>query len=166
MATRRIRELIDSGFAVHERDGTARPLCASDVVILMRSPKARAAVYREALAAYGLSAQTEESAGLLETAEVGTLVSLLSVIDNPRQDVALIGVLRSPLFGFSEEELARIRLTDRARCCDAAVGQAFETLERVMCSGMSSEEQQTLRRLLDLAADNLRTTQELEVSDL
>ena len=60
----------------------------------------------------------------------------------------------------------RIRLTDRARCCDAAVGQAFETLERVMCSGMSSEEQQTLRRLLDLAADNLRTTQELEVSDL
>lgn len=35
-----------------------------------------------------------------------------------------------------------------------------------MCSGMSSEEQQTLRRLLDLAADNLRTTQELEVSDL
>ena len=113
MAARRIRELIDSGFAVHERDGTARPLCPSDVVILMRSPKARAAVYREALAAYGLSAQTEESAGLLETAEVGTLVSLLSVIDNPRQDVALIGVLRSPLFGFSEEELARIRLTDR-----------------------------------------------------
>ena len=53
-----------------------------------------------------------------------------------------------------------------ARQCDAAVGQAFETLERVMCSGMSSEEQQTLRRLLDLAADNLRTTQELEVSDL
>ena len=60
----------------------------------------------------------------------------------------------------------RIRLTDRARHCDAAVGQAFETLERVMCSGMSGEEQQTLRRLLDLAADNLRATQELEVSDL
>ena len=60
----------------------------------------------------------------------------------------------------------RIRLTERARQCDAAVGQAFETLECVMCSGMSGEEQQTLRRLLDLAADNLRATQKLEVSDL
>lgn len=114
MVARRIRELIDSGFTVHDRGSeTGRPLRASDVVILMRSPKARAAAYREALAAYGLAAQTEEKAGLLETAEVGTLVSLLSVIDNPRQDVALIGVLRSPLFGFSEEALARIRLTDR-----------------------------------------------------
>ena len=47
----------------------------------------------------------------------------------------------------------RIRLTERARQCDAAVGQAFETLERVMCSGMSDEEQQTLLRLLDLAVE-------------
>ena len=58
----------------------------------------------------------------------------------------------------------RIRLTDRARRCDEAVGQAFETLERLMCSGMSEEEQQTLLRLLDLASANLRTTQETEVS--
>lgn len=60
----------------------------------------------------------------------------------------------------------RIRLTDRARQCDAAVGQAFETLERVMCAGMTSEEQRTLRRLLDLAAENLKSSQETEVSEL
>lgn len=114
LAARRIRELIDSGFPVTDRgaQGT-RPLRASDVVILMRSPKARAATYRAALAEYGLYAQTEESAGLLQTTEVGTIVSLLSVIDNPRQDVHLIGVMRSPLYGFSEEELAQIRLIDR-----------------------------------------------------
>ena len=58
----------------------------------------------------------------------------------------------------------RIRLTDRARRCDEAVRQAFETLERLMCSGMSEEEQKTLLRLLDLASANLRTTQETEVS--
>lgn len=114
LAARRIRELIDSGFPVTDRgaQGT-RPLWASDVVILMRSPKARAATYRAALAEYGLYAQTEESEGLLQTVEVGTIVSLLSVIDNPRQDVHLIGVMRSPLYGFSEEELAQIRLIDR-----------------------------------------------------
>ncbi len=64
----------------------------------------------------------------------------------------------------ADRRCKRIRLTDRARRCDEAVGQAFETLERLMCSGMSEEEQQTLLRLLDLASANLRTTQETEVS--
>lgn len=114
MVAKRIRKLIDSGFPVTERGAErARPLCASDVVILMRSPKARAATYRQALGEYGLYAQTEESTGLLQTTEIGTIVSLLSVIDNPRQDVPLIGVMRSPLYDFTEEELAQIRLIDR-----------------------------------------------------
>ena len=64
----------------------------------------------------------------------------------------------------ADRRCKRIRLTDRARRCDEAVGQAFETLERLMCSGMSDEEQQTLLRLLDLASANLRTTRETEVS--
>ena len=64
----------------------------------------------------------------------------------------------------ADRRCKRIRLTDRARRCDEAVGHAFETLERLMCSGMSEEEQQTLLRLLDLASANLRSTQETEVS--
>ena len=64
----------------------------------------------------------------------------------------------------ADRRCKRIRLTDRARRCDEAVRHAFETLEQLMCSGMSEEEQQTLLRLLDLASANLRTTQETEVS--
>ncbi|MFQ9053496.1 MAG: hypothetical protein ACLR5H_10440 [Oscillospiraceae bacterium] len=37
------------------------------------------------------------------------MVSFLQIIDNPRQDVPLIAVLRSPLFGFSADRLALIR---------------------------------------------------------
>ena len=51
----------------------------------------------------------------------------------------------------ADRRCKRIRLTDRARRCDEAVGQAFETLEQRMCAGMTEAEQQTLRRLLDLA---------------
>jgi ATP-dependent helicase/nuclease subunit A len=40
---------------------------------------------------------------------VTVLLSVLSVIDNPRQDVPLISVLRSPLWGFSADELSEIR---------------------------------------------------------
>lgn len=55
-----------------------------------------------------------------------------------------------------------IRLTDRARRCDEAVGKAFDTLEQLMCSGMCPEERQQLLRLLDLAAENLRNSQGTE----
>ena len=114
MVAARIDQLLREGLPVTDRGrGITRPVEPGDIVILMRSPKGKAAVYREALAAYGLTTRTEESEGLLQTAEVGTMVSLLSVIDNPRQDVDLIGVMRSLLFGFTEQELAEIRLYDR-----------------------------------------------------
>lgn len=114
MVAARIDRLLREKFPVFDRVlGTMRPVQAEDVVILMRSPRRNAAAYRDALAVYGLTTRTEESEGLLQTAEVGVMVSLLSIIDNPRQDIDLIGVMRSPLFGFTEEELAEIRLFDK-----------------------------------------------------
>ncbi|MDO5141412.1 MAG: helicase-exonuclease AddAB subunit AddA [Eubacteriales bacterium] len=114
LAAQRIRALLDEGFPVADRaTGGLRPVTPGDIVILLRSPRTKARAFIAALEQVGISAGAEERGGLLETAEVGTMVSLLSVIDNPRQDVDLIGVLRSPLFGFSEQELAEIRLVDR-----------------------------------------------------
>lgn len=114
MVAARIDQLLREGLPVTDRGrGITRPVESGDIVILMRSLKGKAAVYRQALAEYGLTTRTEESEGLLQTAEVGTMVSLLAVIDNPRQDVDLIGVMRSLLFGFTEQELAEIRLYDR-----------------------------------------------------
>ena len=110
----RIRSLLEEGFPVTDpQTGTLRPVTPGDIVILLRSPKTKARTYIAALEQVGISAGAEERGGLLETAEVGAMVSLLSVIDNPRQDIDLIGVLRSPLFGFTEQELADIRLADR-----------------------------------------------------
>lgn len=110
----RIRALLDEGFPVFDKEtGALRPVTPGDIVILLRSPGPRAQVFIAALEQAGLTAGAEERGGLLGTAEVGTMVSLLAVIDNPRQDVDLIGVLRSPLFGFTEQELADIRLIDR-----------------------------------------------------
>ena len=62
----------------------------------------------------------------------------------------------------TDRRCKRIRLTARARQCDAAVGQAFERLEAAMCAGMNEDERQTLRRLLDLAGENLRNLYEQE----
>lgn len=114
LAAQRIRALLDEGFPVLDKEtGALRPVTPGDIVILLRATKTKARTFIAALEQTGVSASAEERGGLLETAEVGAVVSLLNVIDNPRQDVDLIGVLRSPLFGFTEQELADIRLTDR-----------------------------------------------------
>ncbi len=131
MVAARIDRLLREGLPVSDRArGVIRPAEPGDVVILMRSPKRKAAVYRAALAAYGLTVRTEESEGLLHTAEVGTMVSMLAVIDNPRQDIDLVGVMRSPLFGFCEQELADIRLYDKTVSFYDAVQLAAEKNER------------------------------------
>lgn len=114
LIARRIRTLLGEGFPVTDKEtGALRPVRADDIVILMRSPKAKAKAYLHALEAVGLSGSADETGGLLGTIEVDTMVSFLMILDNPRQDIPLIGVLRSPLFAFSEEELAEIRLIDR-----------------------------------------------------
>ena len=114
LVAQRIHRLLVEGLPIFDKaQGCTRPVEPGDIAILLRSPKRRASALRAALAKYGVSVRTEESTGLLAATEVGTIVSFLYIIDNPRQDIELIGVLRSPLFGFSEERLGEIRLKDK-----------------------------------------------------
>ena len=80
-----------------------------DIVILMRSPRARLAAYTAALRRENIPCTSGESEAFFSTPEAAVMVSFLQIIDNPRQDVPLIAVLRSPLFGFSADRLALIR---------------------------------------------------------
>ena len=106
---RRIRQLLDEGYPVTAPDGTLRPCKPEDIVILMRSPGSRTAVFAAALAERDVPCSFQENSGFYETMEVSTVVALLDLIDNPRQDVPLISVLRSPVFGFTPDRLAVLR---------------------------------------------------------
>ena len=75
-----------------------RTVREEDIVILMRSPRTRLADYRRALETQGLHCAAESDGGFYETMEVAVTFALLEILDNPRQDVPLISVLRSPLF--------------------------------------------------------------------
>lgn len=106
----RIRAMVNSEKIVDEETGELRAVRAGDIAIIMRAAKNGARHYVKALAEAGITAKTDKNGSLLTTDEVATLYCLLQVIDNPYQDVPLVGVLASPLFGFTAEELAQVKL--------------------------------------------------------
>ena len=104
----RIRRMLDEGYRVNGGDGLRR-CTPEDFVILMRSPRSRLRAFTAALAEQNIPCAADESSDFFAAVEIAVVWSLLQVIDNPRQDVPLISVLRSPLFGFSPDRLAAIR---------------------------------------------------------
>ncbi len=109
---KRISQLLDGKYTV--RDGNEwRPIRPEDIVILLRSPGSVGAQFRYALERSGIRCTTGNSTDLLQTEEVGTLWSLLKVIDNPLQDIPLAAVLMSRVFGFTADDMAKLRSKDR-----------------------------------------------------
>jgi len=132
---RRIRELIDGGMLVSGSGGLRR-LDYGDIAILLRSVKGKSEVFVEALRAENIPFETDKGGEFWSRTEIAVMVSLFSVIDNPRQDVPLISVLRSPLFGFTPDELAEIRAADRDSDFYTALIKSSATSEK--CSGFLS----------------------------
>jgi helicase-exonuclease AddAB, AddA subunit, Firmicutes type len=87
----------------------ARTLQLSDIVILMRSAVNYADIFYQTLRDNGIECYLDNNGGYFDRIEIMTFTDLLRVTDNIRQDVPLLGVLRSPIFGFSIDELIAIR---------------------------------------------------------
>ena len=109
-----IRNMLSSKFPIQD-DKTRElwPVREEDIVILMRSPSTRLLDYRRALESRGIRCAADAGEDFFASMEIAVLFSFLQVIDNPRQDVPLIAVLRSPLFGFVPDELAALRSQQR-----------------------------------------------------
>ena len=93
-------------------NGALRDIRYSDFVILLRSVKNHISTYSEALTERGIPVICDNSSNLFDNNEIKMLLSFLKVIDNPQQDVPLLAVMMSPLYGFTPDELAQIRLDD------------------------------------------------------
>lgn len=107
-----IRRLMDEGTTV-SAGGTERPLEYRDICILLRSTKDIADKYVEELSANGIPAWTETKGGFFGVTEIRVMLSLLRVIDNPIQDVPLLSVMMSSIYGFTPDETSKIRMKDR-----------------------------------------------------
>jgi len=87
----------------------ARPVPWRDMVILLRAPRNKTAAYAKEFSRLGIPLAAARG-GFYDSAEARDLLALLQLLDNPLQDLPLLGVLRSPLAGMTPAELAAIRI--------------------------------------------------------
>lgn len=90
-----------------------RPVRWGDMVILLRGPRQRAELFARVFQRFGIPLSSSRR-GFYHAVEISDLLSLLTLLDNPIQDLPLLAVLRSPLVGMTLDELAAIRLADRS----------------------------------------------------
>ena len=83
-----------------------------DVVILLRTTRKWSDVFAEELSNQGIPAFADTGTGFFKSPEIQVILSLLQVIDNPVQDIPLLGVLRSPVVSLTTDELGELRLAD------------------------------------------------------
>lgn len=141
---RKIRELVDGAHPVtNPWTGEARPATYSDMVILMRS-MTWTPEFLEVFKEYKIPLYVETKTGFYDALEIMWMLDILKVIDNPYQDIPLAAVLRSPMFGVTDEELAHIRMSGRKLPLYEVV-QNRESIHQ-----LTKETQEKLKRFLVL----------------
>lgn len=100
----------ESGELKKQRVTEYRDLKNKDITVLMSSYKGVGDIFVKELTAAGIACYAEND-GYFERNEIKLVMALLKIIENPYQDIPLLGVLRSPIGGFSDDDLVNIRLS-------------------------------------------------------
>ena len=104
----KIRQMIDSHWQIKADDGF-RDITPGDFAILMSSTSSSSGVYIEALKKRGINSYVEDK-DFFGKLEIRLLTEFIKTVNNPYTDISLVSVMRSPVYRFSDEELAKIRL--------------------------------------------------------
>lgn len=110
------------------KDGDGVRKCTfGDIAILLRSGKKNSALYVRELEKFGIPATFESTSSFFDLPEIKLTLSVLRVVDNPAQDIPLLSTMMSPMFGFTPDDLAKIRADFRGGTFYSAVLRASET---------------------------------------
>jgi ATP-dependent helicase/nuclease subunit A len=108
MVAQRIQLLLTQDI-FDENTKRRRAVRYQDIAVLMRSPRGQLDTWLDIFRRQGIPVYSDRGASLPEAMEISLLVDLLRLLDNRRQDIPCLSVLRSLLGGFTEEELATVR---------------------------------------------------------
>ena len=125
----RIRELLTTRF---DDGGTLRPYQYRDMVILLPKVAGVGSAMAQLLEEQGVPVFFDGTESYFNLAEIAAMTALLQVLDNPRQDVPLMAVLKQTPFHMTDSDLADIRLCRTGR--DVPFHEAYEAC----CEGDTS----------------------------
>lgn len=125
----RIRELCRDFCVKDKITGELRKAKYSDIVILLRTATGIDDVMKKVLETEGIPSYISSGKGYFAAPEICIMLNYIKVLNNPRQDIPLVGVLHSVLGGFSEEEIAKIRLFNRKK------GRLYDSLTEYAQTG-------------------------------
>lgn len=110
-----IKQIISDGMQVKDKNG-CRPATYRDICILLRvAGGGKAETYARVLAQNNIPVYVSNKSGFFASSEISLVLNLMRITDNPVQDVPLLAVMLSPLFGFTADELAQMRIAERKK---------------------------------------------------
>ena len=134
----RIKQLKGSLQVMEKSTGELRPVRYSDMVILLRTTSGWDEEFKKILEQQGIPVYITSKTGYFGALEVQELLQFLRVLDNPRQDIPLFGVMQSVFGGFTQEEIAQIRSGGEGHSRKRMT--LYEALKEVAQSGRMVEE--------------------------
>lgn len=134
----RIKQLKGSLKVMEKSTGELRPVRYSDIVILLRTTSGWDEEFKKILEQQGIPVYITSKTGYFGALEVQELLQFLRVLDNPRQDITLFGVMQSVFGGFTQEEIAQIRSGGEGHSRKRMT--LYEALKEVVQSGRMVEE--------------------------
>ncbi len=118
-----IKRMISDGELVN--DGAEKRSCRpGDFCVLYRYDSGNGEIWNNVFKSYGLACSYERTASLFDAPEIQILLSLLKVINNPSDDIAMLATLTSPIYAFSPDELAELRLASPDKTLYGALTEA------------------------------------------
>ncbi|KRM72678.1 helicase-exonuclease AddAB subunit AddA [Lacticaseibacillus brantae] len=105
----KIQALMDGQHQIYDANGQLRPVRYQDITLLARSRSLNPLI-QDAFNQAGIPIVVADAKNFFKTTELQVMLSMLRIIDNPKQEIALVAVLRSPIVGLSADELSQIHL--------------------------------------------------------
>ncbi|MDO4530867.1 MAG: 3'-5' exonuclease, partial [Bacillota bacterium] len=130
-----------------------------DIAILLRTMKNWGSVLEDVFGREGLPYYAETAEGYYSVPEVETVLHLLRLVDNPRQDIPLFSILHSPLYAFTADELMRVRLLQRE-------GSFYDCIQTYLEEGTEEELRGRLSAFLGDIAFFRKKDRELSLHEL
>ncbi|MFC6254980.1 helicase-exonuclease AddAB subunit AddA [Secundilactobacillus hailunensis] len=114
LIAQKIRELLAKNTQIWDRsEQQLRPLKYEDIAIISSTKKNNLEI-QDQFGRADIPVQINDAQSYFKTTEVQIMMSMLQIIDNPYQDIPLAAVLRSPIVGLNENELAYLRINDKS----------------------------------------------------